>query len=155
IIVASQLVVEPDVPDCQTELLEQMENQFQFSVDERFAGDMPVKNGHADHSFPIEHRNRHLRSQQIEFFLGFRVAPGFFTVATQDAAQSGHLAADAVFEGQLEMFEQPGRQADGAGGPQTAALFQSQLASQSMSRLTYENGSTIDPQQFPQQQQKL
>ncbi len=58
LVVAGQLVVQPDVAERQADLFEQMENQFQFGVDQRFAGDAAVENGDADDCFAVEHRAR-------------------------------------------------------------------------------------------------
>ena len=51
LVVAGELVVQPDVAQGQADLFEQMENQFQFGVHQRFAGDAPVENGDAHDRF--------------------------------------------------------------------------------------------------------
>ena len=123
LVVAGQLVVQPDVAEGQADLFEQMENQFQFGVDQRFAGDAAVENGDADNGFAVEHGHGDLGAEQFKFLLRLGVGAGLVAVAAENPAQPDQLAADAGIERQFKMFEQSRGEADGGGGAQTGGFL--------------------------------
>ncbi len=88
LVVARKLVVQPDVAEREADLFEQVKNQFQFDVHQRFAGDAPVENGDADDSVAVGNRHGHLRAEQFKFLLRLCVGAGFITVAAQNSSQS-------------------------------------------------------------------
>ncbi|MGD0615552.1 MAG: hypothetical protein ABSA69_08955 [Verrucomicrobiota bacterium] len=155
IVVAGQLVVEPDIFDGQAQVFQQVEDQLQLRIGKRLAGDMAVKDRHADDGFTVQHRNSDLGSEQFKLPLGFRVLAALLTGSAQDAAEPGDLAADAAFERELEVFEQRRGKAYGAGCAQPAAFFEAQSFAQPVSRLADENGGAVDADQFAQQEQEL
>ena len=69
LIVVRDLVVQPDVAEREADLFEQVENQFQLGVGERFAGDAPVENGDPDDAVAVGNRHGHLRAKQFKFYL--------------------------------------------------------------------------------------
>ncbi|MCX6896118.1 MAG: hypothetical protein NTZ16_11590, partial [Verrucomicrobia bacterium] len=95
LVVGGDLVVEPDVLDGEAELLEQVENEFEFVVGERFAGEAAVEHGDADEVFAIEDGDGDLGAEEFKFFLGLDVVAGAVAVAAADAAGADELAADA------------------------------------------------------------
>ncbi len=113
LVVAGKLVVQPDVAEREADLFEQVENQFQLDVHQRFAGDAPVKNGDADNRPAVGNGHGDLRAQQFKFLLRLDVGARLVAVAAQNAAEPGNLAADAGIQRQFKMFEQAGRKADG------------------------------------------
>ena len=155
-VVAGQLVVQPDVLDGQAELFEQVENQLQFGIDQRFAGDAPVKDGHAQDRFAVEDGHGHLGAQQFEFLLRFRVVAGLVAVAPQNAAEPEELAADAGFEREFEMLQQARRtdrwrrRRAGGGFRPAERRLQRELEG-----LAQENRRAVDAEDFAQQQQEL
>ena len=76
-----------------------MEDQLQFRIDERFAGDAAIKDGNAENRFAVEDRNSYLRAEQLKFFLALQVLANFFPVAAQDSAKAKDMAANAAFQG--------------------------------------------------------
>ena len=154
-VVSGKLVVQPDVAEREADLFEQVENQFQLDVDERFAGDAPVKNGDADDAFAVGNRHGDLRAQQFKFLLRLGVGAGLVAVAAQNPTEFGKLAADAGVEREFKMFEQAGRNPDGRGGAQPAAVFGRKHFVQRRNRAVQKNRGAVDAQDFAQQQQEL
>ena len=95
LVVGRDLVMQPDVAEREADLFEQMENQLQFGVDERLAGDACIENSDADHAVAIGNRHSHLAAKQFKFFLRSGVGPRFSAVPAQDPAEPENLAADA------------------------------------------------------------
>ncbi len=151
LVVGGQLVVQPDVLDRHAQLFEQMENEFQFAVGQRLAGDAPVEGGHAHQRFPVEDRNGHLRAEQLELFLHLHIAEGFAPLASDDAALAEEMAADAALEGEFKMFQQAGRQSDGAGRAHAARFRKARRAPEYRGGLAQENHRPVHPKNFPQQ----
>src|SRR3989454_8723239 len=81
LVVAGQLVMEPNVANRQSQRFEQVENQFQFGVGERIAGQTPVERRDANQSFAIQNRNGHLNPQQFKLLLDFQVALHFTVIS--------------------------------------------------------------------------
>ncbi len=115
--------MQPDVAQREADLFEQMENQFQLGVGERFAGDAAVKHGDADDAVAVGHRHGHLRAEHFKFLLRVGIGAGFVAVAAQNPAEPDDLPADAGIEREFKMFEQAGRKADGGRGAQPARVF--------------------------------
>ena len=153
-VVAGQLVVQPDVLDRQAQLLKQVENQLQFRIDQRFARDAAVKDGHAHQGFPVQNGHGNLRAEQFKFLLCLDVGAGFLAVAAQNAARAEKMAADAGFEGQSNVRAVRGtsrwrRQCAGGG-------FRRQVAAPPKGRgLAQENRRAVDAENFAQEQQEL
>ena len=85
--ISGKLVVQPDVTEREADLFEQMKNQFQLGVDERFAGDAAVKDSDAGNSFAVGNRHGDLRAHQFKFLLRFGVGACFVAVAPQNSPQ--------------------------------------------------------------------
>src|SRR6266568_4430977 len=116
LVVARQLVMEPNVANRQSQRFEQVENQFQFGVGERIAGQTPIKRRNANQSFAIQNRNGHLNPQQFKFLLDFQVSLHVAVLSPQDAPLPIEMSADAGLEAQLEVLQQTGGKAHGANG---------------------------------------
>ena len=155
LVVAGELVVQPDVAEGEADLFEQVENQFQFDVHERLAGDAPVKHGHAGDGFAVGNGHGDLRAQQFKFLLRLDVGARLVAVAAQNASEPGKLAADAGVQRQFKMFEQAGGKADGGRGAEPAAVFRRQRLGERRDRAVEENGGAVDAQDFAEEQQEL
>ena len=88
LVVAGELVVQPDVAEGEADLFEQMENEFQLDVDERFAGDAPVENGDAGNRFAVGNRHGDLRAEQFKFLLRLDVGARLVAVAAENPCPS-------------------------------------------------------------------
>ncbi len=108
LVIAGELVVQPDVAEREADLFEQVENEFQLNVDERFAGDAAVEHGDPDNAFAAGNGHRDLRAEQFKFLLRLAVSAGFFAVATENPAEFGKLGAQAGIQRKFKMFEEAG-----------------------------------------------
>ena len=63
LVVARKLFMQPDIAECQADLFEQMENQFQLGVDEQFTSDTSVKYSQTHDPVTIGNRHGHLRAK--------------------------------------------------------------------------------------------
>ena len=153
--VADQLVVEPDVLEGQAKLLEEMEDQLQFRVDQRLPRDAAIEHGHTHHVLPVQDGHGNLDAEQFELLLRCRVAARLLALAPQDPAQAKQLAANAGLERQLEMLQQAGRQAQRAGRPQLPALSKTVRAAQRNQGRPQENRRPVKAKDSAEQEQEL
>ena len=153
--VGRQLVVEPDVLDGQPQLFEQMEDQLQLRINQRLAGDAPVKDRHPQNRLPIQNGHSHLRPEQLEFLLRLEVIARLFAATPQNAAQAKEVPAHPGFEGQLEMLQQTGGQTDGAGRAQPLAFRQHRGVAKGGERLPQKYRRAIDAENLAQQKEEL
>ena len=154
VVVARELIVQPDVAHGETDLFEQMENQFQFGVGEGFARDAPIEHGHAEQGFAIKDRHGDLTAEQFKFLLRLRVGADFVAVAAQDATEAEELSAKARVEGQFKMFQQAGRETRGCRPARNRRPSSSGLRRRSGKR-TQKNGRAIQAHDLAELQQKL
>ena len=155
LVAGHDLVVEPDVLDGHAELFQQAENQAQFAVDERFAGDAPVEKSHAHQILPVQDRHGDLGTQQFELLLHLQVAFRIGRLAPENASVAEDVTANARGQGQVELPEQAGRQADGTRGSQPARCLEGGGIAEHAWRLAQENGGAVDAEDFAQQQEKF
>src|SRR5439155_13850067 len=155
LVVAGQLVMEPNVANRQSQRFEQVKHQFQFRVGERIAGQTPMKRRDADQSFAIQNRNGHLNSQQFKFLLDFLVALHLAVVSPQDAPLAIEVSADAGFEAQLKVLQQTGRNAHGANGAQPPVLRAGRGFAEAGRELAQKHDRAVYADDFAQQEQEL
>ena len=155
LVVARQLVVEPNVANRQSQRFEQVENQFQFGVGERIAGQAPIERRNADQSFAIQNRNGHLNPQQFKFLLDFQVALHVGVISPQDAPLAIEVSADAGFEAQLKVLQQTGGQAHGANGAQPPVLRAGRGFAEAGRELAQKHDRAVYADDFAQQEQEL
>ena len=157
-VIAGNLVVQPDVAERQGDLFEQMENQFQFRIDERFAGDAAIENGDADKPNSVGDRHGDLRAKHFKFLSRVGVGAGLVAVTSQNPSQPHDLAADARIKREFKMFEQAGRKTDGSGrrAKETlAAVFPRNGSGDWRTRTVQKNGGTVDAHHFAKEGQEL
>src|SRR5438132_9821876 len=153
--VCRQLIVQPDVLNRQPKLLEQMEDEFQLRIHQRLTSDAAVESGYANQRLPIQNGNGDLSAEEFEFFFNPGIGKSFFTFAPENSALAKEEAANAGFEGQFKMFEQAGRQPDGASRTQPAPCFNRGPFAKSAEGVAQENGGAINGHNLPKLQKKL
>ena len=107
--------MQPDVTQREPDLFEQMENEFEFGVGKRFAGDTPIKHGHAQQGIAVKDGHGDLAAEQFKFLLCLHVGADLVAVAAQNSTQAEKLTAQSRIERQFKMFQQTGCQTQGAG----------------------------------------
>src|SRR2546425_5277159 len=100
LVVARQLVMEPNVANRQSQRFEQVENQLQFGVGERIASQTPIERRDANQGFAVQNRDGDLNPEQFKFLLDFQVALHFAVFSPQDASLAIEVSADAGLEAQ-------------------------------------------------------
>lgn len=90
-------------------------DQLQLRVGEGFAGDAAVQGSDADEGLAVENGDGHFGAQQLKLLAHLGVVERFGAVAPEDAALPEEKAADAGVEGEFEVAEEAGGQADGTG----------------------------------------
>jgi hypothetical protein len=153
--VCRQLVMQPDVLDGQGQFLEQMENDLELAVGERFAGDAAVEHGNADQFLAVKNGHGHLCAQRFKLALDLFVRPGLVAVAPENFSRLMDLPAQARLEGQFNVFQQIIGQPDGAALAQTPGSLQSRGFPERGTRFLEENGRAVDPHHLPEQKQEL
>src|SRR5690242_10228369 len=103
--VRHQLVMQPDVLDCQSELLEQMKNQLQLRIYQWLTGNSAIEHGNTDQSFAIQDWYCDLAPQQLEFLLCFQIVTHFLALNAQNSAGAIKVSANARFKGQLKVLK--------------------------------------------------
>ena len=147
--------MEPNVANRQSQRFEQVENQFQFGVSERIAGQTPIERRNANQSFAIQNRNGHLNPQQFKFLLDFQVALHVAVISPQDAPLAIEVSADAGFEAQLEVLQQTGGKAHGANGAEPPVPLAGQGFTEDGRRLAQKHDRAVYADDFSQQEQEL
>ena len=155
LVVAGELVMQPDVAEREAHLFEQVENEFQLDVDERFAGDPAIEHRHPDNAFLAGNGHRDLGAEQFKFLLRLGVRPGLVAVAAENPAQSGHLGADAGIQRKFNMFEQSGGKTDGGHRAQAAAVLRRRRFGERRAGAVEKNGGAVDAEDFTEKQQEL
>ncbi len=155
LVIADQLVVQPDVAEREADLFEQVENQFQFHVHQRLAGHAAVKDRDPDDGIAAVDRHGDLRAKQFKFFLHLAVIEGFRAVAAEDAAQPVDLRADAGVQREFKMFEQAGGNSDGRSRAQPPRIFRRHGFRERRAGTVQKNRRAVDAQNFPEELQKL
>src|SRR6266581_5783785 len=155
LVVAGQLVMEPDVADRQPQRFKQVENQFQFGVGERIAGQTPIKRRDANQRFTVQDRNGDLNPEQFKFLLNFQVVLHFTVLSTQDAPLAIEVSADAGLEAQLKVLQQTGGKAHGANGAQPPVFRTGRRLAEAGSGLAQKHHRTVYADNFAQQEQEL
>src|SRR6266568_4083296 len=154
LVVVRQLVMEPDVANRQSQRLEQVENQFQFGIGERIAGQTPIERRDANQSFAIQNRNGHLNPQQFKLLLDFQVALHFTVIAPQDAPVAVEMCANAGFEAQLKVLQQTGGKAHGANGAQPPVLLPGRGFTEDGGGLAQKHDRAVYADDFAQKEQE-
>ena len=155
LVVAGQLVVQPDVAEREADLFEQMENQFQLHVHQWFAGYAAIKRGDANNRVAAGDGHGHLRAKQLKFLLRLPVGARLIAVAAENAAELGDLRTDAGIQRQLKMFEQPVGQTDGRSRAQPPRVFRRHDLGERRTRTVEKNGGAVDAQNVAEKLQKL
>src|SRR5262249_8636001 len=123
LVVAGELVVQPDVAQAEADLFEEAGDEFELDVDEGFAGYAAAKRGNAHDGIAVEDGNGDLGTEEFKFLLGLAIGAGLVAVAAEDAAQAGDLGADTGIQGEFKVFEQAGGEADGGRGAEAARIL--------------------------------
>ena len=154
---SGELVVQPDVAERQADLFEQMENQFQFGVDQRFAGDAAVENGDADNAFRgRESGTATCAPSSSNSFCASASARASSLSRRKIRPSSDKLAADAGIQRQFKMFEQAGRKADGGRGAQAGGRLPARGASASGAHGRFRKmAARLTLRDFAEKQQEL
>ena len=155
LVIARQLIVQPDVAQREADLFEQMKNQFQLHVHQRFAGHATIENRHADDRVAALNRHRHLRAEQFKFLLRLAVRARLVAVAAENAPQLRDLRADARIQRQFKMFQQSVRETDGRSRAQPPAIFRRHHFRERRARTIQKNRRAIHAQDVAEKLQKL
>ena len=146
--------MQPDVLHSQPELLKQPVNQFQFRIDQGFAGDARVEDRHTQQRLAVHDRHGHLAAQQLELLASLGVVARFLALQFQNPAEPDELAANAGFEREFKMLEQTAGESQGANRPQTPAFLACLLGEGRRGR-AHEDDRAVDAHDLAKHQQKL
>lgn len=153
--VGGELLVEPDIAEGEAEGFEEVEDEFQFGVGERFAGEAAVEDGDADEGFAVGDGDGDLDAEEFELLLHGGVGEDFAGVASEDAAMAEEVAADAGFGAELEVFEEALGESDCAGGVEETFCGAGAWIDEGAAGGAEEDGGAIDAEDFAELQEEL